>query len=338
MAPTVKLRSLKAFTLIELLVVVAIIALLISILLPSLARAREQAKLAKCGANLHGIGQAVAACATEHKGYGPDWDDGEVPGAHIRFMYTWVDVLFDEGFLSDWATGICPVDERPDEPTEIRAGPGAWRFNFVREMGVNDEIRYGVRTSFALSGVMNYNDLRDRYEDSSRQVYAIDGWWTWFADLNAQWLALPAENRPSPVDFPHYEGTMVAWRHSTEYAANAVMCDGHVERIIPNLEGYVAGDPPNNPDRTVDTVRYFVWLPGERTTWHLWNESYQGQIPEFRGRVPYYHSNPEDETGYFIYPAAYPLESLSARYKTWRWRVEGKNYWHRLPNPPRDRR
>lgn len=50
----------RAFTLIELLVVVAIIALLIAILLPSLQSAREQARCAKCLANLRSIGQGIA--------------------------------------------------------------------------------------------------------------------------------------------------------------------------------------------------------------------------------------------------------------------------------------
>jgi len=57
----------KGFTLIELLVVVAIIALLVSILLPSLNRARELAKRAGCGMNLSAIGKAMGMYKASYK-------------------------------------------------------------------------------------------------------------------------------------------------------------------------------------------------------------------------------------------------------------------------------
>ncbi len=71
-------RPVMGFTLIELLVVVAIIALLISVLLPSMSKAREQGKRAVCLSRLH-------VCAVGLSAYSADWK-GRLP---VRGCYTY---------------------------------------------------------------------------------------------------------------------------------------------------------------------------------------------------------------------------------------------------------
>lgn len=61
-------RKSEAFTLVELLVVISIIALLLSILMPSLSRAREQAKKILCGSNLHQVALGLHLYAADYDG------------------------------------------------------------------------------------------------------------------------------------------------------------------------------------------------------------------------------------------------------------------------------
>ena len=71
-----------AFTLIELLVVIAIISLLVSILIPSLKRAKELTRRVVCSSNLHQMGVALVTYSADHKG---DFPEGGRTGAAAYF-------------------------------------------------------------------------------------------------------------------------------------------------------------------------------------------------------------------------------------------------------------
>jgi len=86
------MRKARAFTLVELLVVIGIIALLISILLPSLANARRNANAVKCLSNIRQVGTALQMYCGDYRGAFPVCRQDPENGAG-GLQYYWIDML-----------------------------------------------------------------------------------------------------------------------------------------------------------------------------------------------------------------------------------------------------
>ena len=105
-------RHALGFTLVELLVVIAVITVLISLLLPALNKAREQAKLLQCESNLRQWGQASYNFAVEHRGRFPEtWGIENTPGVQPYYYFAVPNTL----------TGI----DLPD-PADVGQAMGSW--------------------------------------------------------------------------------------------------------------------------------------------------------------------------------------------------------------------
>jgi len=146
------------FTLVELLVVVAIIALLIAILLPSLGRVRELATRAVCASNQRQIALTTLTYATEYRGRFPSTtrDNGF---EHASWIHSTVYETLRDGDVPDKAM-VCPnradlfglvaqrlIDDLPDSHPK----KDAWQ-QVVNNQGEDVGVRVGFYLLFGRSG------------------------------------------------------------------------------------------------------------------------------------------------------------------------------------------
>jgi prepilin-type N-terminal cleavage/methylation domain-containing protein/prepilin-type processing-associated H-X9-DG protein len=142
-----------AFTLVELLVVIGIIALLISILMPSLNRARENAKQVQCLSNLRQISLALVMYTSNNKDLMPggaepaqkrwDWIYWDVPAGNpfndvsqsalAPYMMSGSKKINPEYFR-------CPSD-RAEEHVSVYGGRYPYKFSYTMNAFLSDNNR-----------------------------------------------------------------------------------------------------------------------------------------------------------------------------------------------------
>jgi len=97
-----------AFSLVELLVVIALVVLGVSLVIPALGRARDQANVVVCRANLRSLALGCLAYAGEH--------DSVLPtGATVNNPHTdLIDILGAGNYVDIRETYYCPSETRPE--------------------------------------------------------------------------------------------------------------------------------------------------------------------------------------------------------------------------------
>lgn len=225
----------RGFTLIELLITIAIISLLMSILMPALARARKQARAVVCQMNLHQWGLIFSMYLGDSDG---KFFQGYTGPTTTEENDMWTGALRPY-YSKDPEIQCCPLADKPRTEADGSPGPGANR-----------------SVTFSAWGKL-YEPLPKWYRKGDYGSYGMNGWLynpsptTWVSDaldiskhwrtanlkgakriplfLDSQWLGGRPKHRDTP---PQYEGQ--PWEENPPNCMNRFCLNRH-EGVVNGL-------------------------------------------------------------------------------------------------------
>jgi type II secretory pathway pseudopilin PulG len=139
---------------VELLVVIGIIALLISILMPAISRAREHAITAQCLSNIRQVGMAIQMYANAHNDRVPvGYNNGQGWNGYVVYeagnYYTLMGKMILTGEIKEPEAFFCPAQKDPRFQYKTAENPWPWPTPVA---GKHHRAGYTVRPSTNWSG------------------------------------------------------------------------------------------------------------------------------------------------------------------------------------------